>query len=153
MERKNELRKNNKGFSLVELIVVIAIMAVLVAVIAPQLLKYVEKSRQSTDIQTIDNVASALQTYYADDDTRTADIKVTVSKTKIGDSNPAIKDANLQEAVLKGKWKEDKVEITLDTKGNIKVSGSSDYYVYDGNGSTAKKAGSSSNSNTDNKTD
>ena len=41
-------QKNNKGFSLVELIVVIAIMAVLVGVLAPQLIKYVEKSREST---------------------------------------------------------------------------------------------------------
>ncbi len=44
-------QKNNKGFSLVELIVVIAIMAVLVGVLAPQFIKYVEKSRESTDIQ------------------------------------------------------------------------------------------------------
>ena len=35
--------KNEKGFSLVELIVVIAIMAVLVGIIAPQLIKYIEK--------------------------------------------------------------------------------------------------------------
>lgn len=39
----------NKGFSLVELIIVIAIMAVLMAVLAPQLIKYVEKSRVQTD--------------------------------------------------------------------------------------------------------
>ena len=37
--------KNNKGFSLVELIIVIAIMAILVGVIAPQLILYIEKSR------------------------------------------------------------------------------------------------------------
>ena len=49
-------QKNNKGFSLVELIVVIAIMAVLVGVLAPQLIKYVEKSREATDIQTCDNM-------------------------------------------------------------------------------------------------
>ena len=49
-------QKNNKGFSLVELIVVIAIMAVLVGVLAPQLIKYVEKSREATDIQTCDNI-------------------------------------------------------------------------------------------------
>ncbi|HAL02696.1 MAG TPA: hypothetical protein DCP07_05005, partial [Lachnospiraceae bacterium] len=35
--------KNNKGFSLVELIIVIAIMAILVGVMAPQLIKYIEK--------------------------------------------------------------------------------------------------------------
>ncbi|MDE7360278.1 MAG: prepilin-type N-terminal cleavage/methylation domain-containing protein, partial [Lachnospiraceae bacterium] len=33
---------NDKGFSLVELIIVIAIMAILIVVLAPQYLKYVE---------------------------------------------------------------------------------------------------------------
>ena len=37
-----EKKMNNKGFSLVELIIVIAIMVILVAVLAPQYLKYVE---------------------------------------------------------------------------------------------------------------
>ena len=36
-------QKNNKGFSLVELIVVIAIMALLLVVIAQQLIKYTYK--------------------------------------------------------------------------------------------------------------
>ncbi|MFA9228926.1 MAG: type IV pilin protein, partial [Agathobacter rectalis] len=52
-------QKNNKGFSLVELIVVIAIMAVLVGVLAPQLIKYVEKSRQSTDMQSVQQLKSS----------------------------------------------------------------------------------------------
>ncbi|HKK95418.1 MAG TPA: type II secretion system protein [Anaerovoracaceae bacterium] len=39
--------KNNKGFSLIELIVVIAIMAVLVGVIAPQFLGYTERTKES----------------------------------------------------------------------------------------------------------
>ena len=52
-------QKNNKGFSLVELIVVIAIMAVLVGVLAPQFIKYVEKSRQSTDMQSVQQLSVA----------------------------------------------------------------------------------------------
>lgn len=40
---------NDKGFSLVELIIVIAIMAVLMAVLAPLLLNYVENSRVQKD--------------------------------------------------------------------------------------------------------
>lgn len=39
-------RVNNKGLSLVELIIAIAIMAVLVGVITPQLVKYVDRARQ-----------------------------------------------------------------------------------------------------------
>ena len=48
---KKQKSLTNKGFSLVELIIVIAIMAVLVGVLAPQFLKYVERSRKSTDCQ------------------------------------------------------------------------------------------------------
>ena len=61
-----EKKMNNKGFSLVELIVVIAIMAVLVGVLAPQFIKYVEKSRQSTDITNLDSIKQVVESYYAD---------------------------------------------------------------------------------------
>lgn len=41
--------KSNKGFSLVELIIVVAIMAILVGVLAPQYIKYVERSKVAAD--------------------------------------------------------------------------------------------------------
>ncbi len=59
-------KMNNKGFSLVELIIVIAIMAILVGVLAPQFIKYVEQSRESTDISSIDEVKKAVETFVAD---------------------------------------------------------------------------------------
>ncbi|MCM1160023.1 MAG: prepilin-type N-terminal cleavage/methylation domain-containing protein [Roseburia sp.] len=46
----------NKGFSLIELIIVVAIMAVLIGVLAPQYIKYVEKSRVSVDEDTADTL-------------------------------------------------------------------------------------------------
>ena len=64
--QRNRNRKDDRGFSLVELIIVIAIMAVLVGVAAPQYLKFVERGRNSTDIQNIANIIQATQIYYLD---------------------------------------------------------------------------------------
>ena len=61
-----ERRKNNKGFSLVELIIVIAIMAILVAILAPQFLKYVERSRNTADIANAREISNAIIAYIAD---------------------------------------------------------------------------------------
>jgi type IV pilus assembly protein PilA len=60
--RKNfdEIQNENKGFSLVELIVAIAIMAVLVAVLAPALLQYVERSRAQKDDSAMGEVTNAI---------------------------------------------------------------------------------------------
>lgn len=130
-------QKNNKGFSLVELIVVIAIMAVLVGVLAPQLIKYVEKSREATDIQTCDNIATALKTYYADEEvaasaTATATkVTVTLSKTVLGTgADAAVKDAGLTKAKIKGtKWTDDTIKIEYDkADGTITYTGDSPYY-------------------------
>ncbi|MCL2693732.1 MAG: prepilin-type N-terminal cleavage/methylation domain-containing protein [Oscillospiraceae bacterium] len=59
MKKLHQL-KSNKGFSLVELLIVIAIMAVLVGVLAPQYFRYVERSRQSADLQVVNSIASTL---------------------------------------------------------------------------------------------
>lgn len=67
---------NNKGFSLVELIIVIAIMAVLVGVLAPQFVKYVEQSRRSKDVQ---NAANLQVAYLAD----IADGEITADRTLV----------------------------------------------------------------------
>lgn len=60
-------KKNNKGFTLIELIVVIAIIAVLAAILAPQYLRYVEKSRVSTDCQTAAEIMNATRTACAEE--------------------------------------------------------------------------------------
>ena len=73
-------QKNNKGFSLVELIVVIAIMAVLVGVLAPQFIKYVERSRQSTDMQNVEELKSAVEAELSDNED-IASAKIIVTKT------------------------------------------------------------------------
>ena len=68
--------EDNKGFSLVELIIVIAIMAALIAILAPQFIKYVEQSRRSRDIQNADQLR---ETFLAD----IADGKITDADTVV----------------------------------------------------------------------
>ena len=91
---KKEL--NNKGFSLMELIIVVAIMAVLIGVLAPQYLKYVEKSRESADLQAIDTMVSAVEIYSA---TTVVDGTLSVGTDKklatTGNVLEALKDAGL----------------------------------------------------------
>jgi len=52
---------NNKGFSMVEIIIVIAIIAILATVVAPQYFKHLESARETKDIDAYRNIVSALQ--------------------------------------------------------------------------------------------
>ena len=52
-------KMNNKGFSLVELIVVVLIMAIIAVALAPQVMKWVENSRKSTDIENYNALVEA----------------------------------------------------------------------------------------------
>ena len=67
MNTKVAKKQNNKGFTLIELIVVIAIIAVLAAILAPQYLRYVEKSRVSADQSTANEILNAVKTASADE--------------------------------------------------------------------------------------
>ncbi len=58
----------NKGFSLVELIIVIAIMAILAAAIAPALIRYIDKSRKADDVAAAETVNTAVNAALANED-------------------------------------------------------------------------------------
>ena len=60
--------KNKKGFSLVELVVIIAILAVFAAILVPSLLQYTENSRAQKDVSAMDEVVNAVQLAIADQD-------------------------------------------------------------------------------------
>lgn len=66
----------NKGFSLIELIIVVAIMAVLVAIIAPNLTKYLGRSKEQTDKKNLDEVKYQVQHSISDAVTRVNAVEV-----------------------------------------------------------------------------
>lgn len=64
---------NDKGISLIELIIAIAIMSVLAGVVAPQYLKYVERSKRTVDINTAKEIVNSFERVFATD---APDVKV-----------------------------------------------------------------------------
>lgn len=66
------MKKSNKGFSLVELIIVIAIMAILAAAIAPALIRYIDKSRKADDVQFFGQIQTAASAALANEDAYSA---------------------------------------------------------------------------------
>ena len=58
--------KDQKGFSLVELIVVIAIMVILIAMLVPNVVGYINKATIATEKSAAATIFTAAQTYVTD---------------------------------------------------------------------------------------
>lgn len=100
----------NKGFSMIELIIVIAIMVVLAGFLAPALIRYINKSRLSTDISNGREIASAIMSAITDESVKDNVVKHAtphpVSDMDGADFKKAVCDIFPVDA-LKGKSKKD----------------------------------------------
>lgn len=154
-----ERKMNNKGFSLVELIIVIAIMAILIVVLAPQYLKYVERSRNSTDLQNATELKTAIETYVADPESTKSmpqgntvilEIKSvggTISGTSSDVATDALNSAGLTigdiKCSSKTKWTSYKMTGTMQANGAIEWT-----YTNEGTDTTAFEDAMKGNSGT-----
>ena len=86
--------RDSHGFSLVELIIVIAIMAVLVGLLAPQYLKYVEKAKIQKVLTNTQSVANAITVLVTDaqimDNTYQQELEQLIEAANNGNTNVSI---------------------------------------------------------------
>ena len=61
MKKLQKMRKNQKGFTLVELIVVLVILAILAAMLVPALLGYIDRAKAGKYNEEIHSIYTALQ--------------------------------------------------------------------------------------------
>lgn len=133
-------KKNNKGFTLVELVIVVAILAILVGILAPQYTKYVERSRKAADSSNLEELVKGVKVAAADGKYDVAPAKFTITIDKDGtklaasDNGPLPTDittalneyagTNWGETTLKSKsWDDDKIvaTITIEDNGSVTV--------------------------------
>ena len=136
MFKRLNKKKNNKGFTLVELVIVIAILAILVGILAPQYTKYVEKSRKSADASNMDEIIKAIEVHYVEQGVNsTGDGTTTVTVTMNSDKKTPVSvkagtaDLDLTEYLknignitMKGNWGANVVAtLEVSKEGGVKV--------------------------------
>lgn len=125
MENMKRERKDNRGFSLVELIIVIAIMAILVGIVGTQVIPYLNRSRESKDLQLLNSYSTAAVSAYS------------MNVDKLSSATATITIANVYDTTLTGDAKIVADEI-IQLVGYDKITGGTNN-LKDKMGSTAGK--------------
>lgn len=75
---KKLIKKDQKGFTLVEVIVVLVILAIMAAVLIPSLIGYIDKSRQNTVVSETRSIVTSVQTLASEKYAKQNDSSTTV---------------------------------------------------------------------------
>ena len=124
------MKRNNKGFSLVELIVVILIMAIIAVALAPQVMKWVENSRIAKDMNTRAELESACKRGMTDEDAfqnvLNGGYRIEIEVDNAGNKTvKCVPDADIEnDAFWKNFFKEYNVKDYADFKNKVEIKSS-----------------------------
>ena len=119
-----KVKKNNKGFTLVELIIVIAIIAILVAVLAPNYVRYVDKSRWSSDKSDCETLLGEVKTSVIEAQNEDTNSAVSGTLTITRTAKPAGIGSLASGGTVEGKLKEtdgNYTDLKVKHKNNYKI--------------------------------
>ena len=130
-EFMKKMKKDNKGFTLVELIVVIVILAILAAILVPALLGYIDKAKQQ---QIVLNAKSALTAAQAEMSSQYAKGKAPSAINKQSVLDTADVPTGCSELVIACKAAYDADNVTHDayTINYVKYTENGKTIIYDG---------------------
>jgi type IV pilus assembly protein PilA len=78
---------SSKGFTLIELMIVVAIIGILAAIAIPNFLKYQAKSKQSEAKMNLGAIGTSAEAYHAEKDTYILAVAPTVNAGNVGNTN------------------------------------------------------------------
>ena len=124
-------KQNKKGFTLAELLIVVAIIAVLVAIAIPIFTNQLEKSREATDLANVRSAYAAVVTSYFDNPSgRSVSVSAqqTISKWQTYSNSPttaklkAFNESGTKDVSVPSVTKGGKYLVKIDDKGEVTVS-------------------------------
>lgn len=127
-KKTNELqKKKKKGFTLVELIIVIAIIAILAAIAIPKFGEIRENSAKRTDVATAKNIATSIATEIANE----SGVVTLPTSTATAVPDTILNKLDGQKAVKSSAAGNDKkFYYTIESNGNIKILYQNNTVVY-----------------------
>ena len=120
----NQMKKmNKKGFTLAELLIVVAIIAVLVAVAIPVFSNQLEKSKEATDMANIRAAYAEVTSAWLDDNAEhTASVPLK-SKTSDWKSDADAEVAGVKAQTIIGTGTKTAIEVKITTEGAVTIDG------------------------------
>ena len=118
-------KMNKKGFTLAELLIVVAIIAVLVAISIPIFSAQLEKAKEATDMANIRSAYAEVIANYLGDSTQdyTIEVKLKIDKSNYESDKSAEIAGVKYEDILKGDSIQNPCEVKVTKEGKVTIGG------------------------------